>query len=107
MKKQPELSDLSNWLRPIASDWNKLGKQLKVDDGSLRSFRRDVGLDDQDRLSEVFDVWKSSMCSPYTFENLLSCLKKMDKMTYVREIKEKLQDPKVQERYRNTTDFKD
>ena len=106
MKKQPVLRDLLNWLRKVASDWNKLGKQLKVEDGSLKSFSRDRGLDDQDRLSEVFDVWKSSMCSPYTFENLLSCLEDMGKIACVREIKEKLQDPEVQERYRNTPDFK-
>ena len=105
MKKQPVLPDLLNWLGQTASDWEKLGKQLKVEDAQIKSFRKNVGFDDQDRLSEVFVIWKNSMCSPYTFENLLNCLEEMKELARVREIKEKLQDPEVQERYRNTPDY--
>ena len=106
MKKRPVLRDLLNWLVQIASEWDKLGDRLKVKNGKIKSLRKDVGLDDQGRLREVFVVWKSSMCSPYTFENLLNCLEEMEELDCVGEIKEKLQDPEVQKRYRNTPDFK-
>ena len=107
MKKQPELRDLLNWLGQVASDWDKLGDRLKVKDGKIKIFRKDRGLDDEGRLREVLVIWQRSMCSPYTFENLLNCLEEMDELDCVREIKEKLQDPKVQERYRNTPDYTD
>ena len=105
MKKEPQHADLSNWLKKIQADWDKLGSQLKVQVYKMNNFKKDVGLDNGGRLSAVLEEWRKSLCSPHTFENLLSCLEKMDEKDFAKHIREQLQELEVQERYRSTPDY--
>ena len=102
MKKKPELKDLMNWLNEIRSDWSKLAVQLEVKGGTIKELAKNGGLDDKDRLHNVLDEWERTMCSPYTFENLLTCLEEesVGEGKCAETVREQLRKPEVQARYR-------
>ena len=75
----------------MASKWRDLGTCLGVKSGKLESLAHDVSMSDTTRLIEVFSEWDNSRCSHHTFENLINCLKTIDRDKYIEEIKRMLE----------------
>ena len=89
---------LMNWLVILQPNWRQVGESLKVEDYQLESLRLQI-VHDAVRLSTVFNEWKNSMCSPYTFEQLISSLEERGYERAIKKVKEKLQDKKVRKEY--------
>ena len=87
-----------SWLVTLQPNWREVGQILKVAEYKLESFDLQR-VSDAVRLSKVFDEWRSSMCSPYTFEQLISSLKQRGYNDAVETVKEKLQDKEVRREY--------
>ena len=67
----------------MASKWRDLGTCLGVKSGKLESLAHDVSMSDTTRLIELFSEWDNSRCSHHTFENLINCLKTIDRNKYI------------------------
>ena len=89
---------LMNWLVILQPNWREVGQSLKVKEYKLESLGLQI-VDDAVRLSKVFNEWENSLCSPYTFEQLISSLKERGYERAIKKIKEKLQDKKVRKEY--------
>lgn len=106
MNKEPELTDLLNWLDDIKSSCFQLGEQLKVRVGTLKAIEQSYPGRFDRQLSEVFTKWENGRTSPHTFKNLLDCLKKMEEgMKYVDVIEKKLRDTEVYDKYSSREDY--
>ena len=92
-----------NWLNDIQIEWRQLGEQLNVSTTALDVIQNNLGRPTPiGKLSEVISKWKRSASSPYTFENLLECLKTMplDEAKECTKIVEKnLRDPNIVKEY--------
>ena len=90
-----------NWLSGMQNEWRQLGEQLGISNTALEVIQNDLGRPKPiGKLSEVISKWKRSACSPYTFENLLECLKKMDEAKECIKLVEKnLRDPDIVKEY--------
>ena len=106
MKKRPILRHIVSWLSKRAVEWQKIGLSLGVDSGTLNTLDYNRGLSDVNRLSEVFDTWERTYCSPHTFKHLISCLEFIDENDAAKTIKEKLKDPQVKAEYSTVPDYK-
>ena len=89
---------LVNWLVTLEPKWHELGVSLKVAEYKLESFNLQR-VSDAVRLSNTFDEWKRSMCSSYTFEQLISSLKQRGYNDAIKTVEEKLQDKEVRREY--------
>ena len=98
LKKKPELHHLMSWLVTLQPNWRQVGQSLKVAEHQLESFDQQRG-SNAIRLSNTFDEWRRSMCSPYTFEQLISSLKQRGYNEAIETVKEKLQDREVRRDY--------
>lgn len=103
--KEPQLSHIT--ISSMKNDWKILGNQLKIPVYELQSIER-TNQRQMERLIDVFAKWKNSGCSPYTFQNLLDCLKSMgqnDNSPSVRAIYENLKEHRAE--YENEPDYID
>ena len=89
---------LMSWLKTLQPEWYEVGQSLKVEDYKLKTIDLQRATDAV-RLSTVFNEWKNSMCSPYTFEQLISSLEESGYRRAIKEVKEKLQDREVRKEY--------
>ena len=71
--KGPKKHHLQSWLSSIAVEWKELGTSLKVDSGTLASYTR-TQISDVNKLMDVLNNWRTSQCSPFTFEQLITSL---------------------------------
>ena len=106
MKKSPNLRDIANWLSDRAAVWRKIGVSLNVKGGMLDSIQHNVTFSDANRLTEVFEEWRRTVCSPHTFEHLIKCLEDINEVDAAKTIKEKFKDPQVIAEYSNKPDYK-
>ena len=98
LKRKPELYHLTSWLVTLQPNWREVGESLKVEDYKLDSFHN-LRVSDADRLSKTFSEWRRTLCSPYTFEQLISSLKQRNYNDAIEKVKEKLQDQEVRQEY--------
>ena len=89
---------LLSWLKTLQPEWYEVGQSLKVEDYKLKTIDLQRATDAV-RLLKVFNNWKDSLCSPYTFEQLISSLKEGGYERAIKEVKEKLQDREVRKEY--------
>ena len=87
-----------SWLVTLEPDWREVGLSLKVKSTKLKSFHNQT-VTDAVKLSNVFDEWERTLCSPHTFEQLISSLEERGYEHAVKTVKEKLQDKKVKREY--------
>ena len=106
MNKRPKLRDLLNWLSKWAAEWQRIGESLDVESGTLMTLDHNRGLSDANRLSGVFNSWERTVCSPHTFEHLISCLKSINENNAAKVIEERLKDQKVIKEYSTEPDYK-
>ena len=92
------MNHLVSWLETLQPVWRDVGQSLEVKEHKLESFDQQR-VTDAVRLSKVFNEWKNSMCSPYTFEQLISSLEEKGYKRAIKKVKEKLQDKKVRKEY--------
>ena len=104
MKKRPILRHIVNWLSNRAVEWRRIGESLGVDGGTLTTLDRNRGLSDVNRLSDVFNTWERTVCSPHTFKHLISCLESIGENDAAKTIKEKLKEVKAE--YSTVPDYK-
>ena len=71
---EPEIFDICNCLADYKYKWKSIGEGLGVGDGNLESTRRDIRLDDGERLAEMLWIWRDSSCSPFTWHNIVNVL---------------------------------
>ena len=78
----------------MAVEWKEFGTSLKVDSGILASYSTTRDSDVR-KLMDVVDKWKTSRCSPYTFEQLIISLCDIDKIETADLVIEMLNDEDV------------
>ena len=105
MKKSPKLRHIVNWLSDRAAEWRRIGVTLNVNGGKLATLQHNVAHSDVNRLSEVFEEWRKTVCSPHTFEHLIKCLEEIGDIDAAKTIKRKLKDPQVKAEYSNEPDY--
>ena len=71
---EPEIFDICNCLADYKYKWMSIGEGLRVGGGDLESIRRDIGLDDGERLAKMLRIWRDSSCSPFTWRNIINVL---------------------------------
>ena len=71
---EPEIFDICNCLTDYKYKWMSIGEGLRVGDGDLESIRRDIGLDDGERLAKMLRIWRGSKRSPFTWRNISNVL---------------------------------
>ena len=45
-----------------------------MQDGDLTSIKKNILLDDDERLAEMLRTWRESCCSPYTWHTIINVL---------------------------------
>ena len=98
MKKEPKLHHLVNWLVTLEPKWRELGQSLQVAEYKLETIDQQR-VSNAVRLSNTFDEWRRSLCSPYTFEQLISSLKQRGYNNAIKTVEEKLQEKEVRREY--------
>ena len=96
--KEPERDDLQLWLKSMAVEWEELGTSLKVDSGVLASFKVTQGSHVK-KLMDVLYEWKTSQCSSYNFEQLISSLCDIDRFDVADIVVEKLKTASILRKY--------
>ena len=98
MKKEPKLHHLVNWLVTLEPKWRELGQSLQVAEHKLETIDQQR-VSNAVRLSNTFDEWRRTLCSPYTFEQLISSLEQRSYNDEIKTVKKKLRDPEVRREY--------
>ena len=78
LKQSPDCADVFGLIKCHSVSWNEFGRELKVDNNTRESLRRDSSLDNEDRLEQVLNKWIESQCSPVTWEHVINTLSSMD-----------------------------
>ena len=99
LNKEPKLYHLTNWLSSVKADWREIGLSLHVKDSELETFYRDRGLSDANRLSKTLYEWKRTLCSPYTFRQLIRSLGEKNHEEAIETVELNLQDEKIRREY--------
>ena len=89
---------LVNWLVTLEPKWRELGQSLQVAEYKLETIDQQR-VSNAVRLSNTFDEWRRSLCSPYTFEQLISSLKQRGYNNAIKTVEEKLQEKEVRREY--------
>ena len=83
----PDPNDVFTLLEPASHQWNAIARELRVQDKYRDEFKRDVSLDNDERLENIIRKWLETECSPPTWDNLIEALERMKRRDIIRSIK--------------------
>ena len=100
-EKRPQWYDVFKLLKDKSTEWNKIGRALKIPPNERKKFES-PGKDDDDRLEKVINCWlQMESYTPFTWSGLLTLLKS-DELKYLdvaRKLEEFLQTDEARKKY--------
>ena len=105
LRKSPDFNHAYKLLKPKATHWNRIARELDVDDDYREELKMRADIDAKDKLECVIKKWKESECSDITWGTLIEALKELEFIDVVRAVQEFLAKPDIIRKYQNRSDF--
>ena len=90
---KPELKDLTSALNKVASEWKRLGVNLKIPDGTLNNIAADHPHKAEDCLLETLQEWLKRQDIPPSWANIVDAVELLGYKQLGSELKEKYRIP--------------